>query len=115
MYPFDCIPEGKKAVRKGATWEIVDLDPADKMDAVILLEQAKLKIAQLEAEVAVYKQQEQAQPENPGEVQSLKAENETLREDVTALTEEVNTLRAKINEASVDEEVRPRKIRDSRR
>ncbi len=60
MFPYDSIPEGKKAVREGAVWKIVDLDPSEKTDAVILLEQAKLKIAQLEAEIAVYKQQEES-------------------------------------------------------
>lgn len=111
MFPYDCIPEGKKAVREGSTWKIVDLDPSEKGDAVILLEQAKLKIAQLEAEVAVYKQQEQAAPDHPSEVSALKAENETLREDIAAITEELNVLRAKVAESSEDEDSRPRKAR----
>lgn len=111
MYPFDYIPEGKKAIRRGTAWEIVDLDPADKVDATILLEQLKLKVAQLEDEKRAILEGHGADQEQKTLIKGLRMENETLRDDLAAVTEQLNTLRAQTAEAGGNEEAKPRKLR----
>ena len=56
-FHFDYIPAGKKAVKNDKTgeWELADLDPKIQDDAVLLLEQAKIKIIELEQEVSSLK------------------------------------------------------------
>lgn len=60
-YNFDYIPAGKKAVRnEKGEWELADLDPKVQEDAVLLLEQARIKIIELEQEVASLKGEKKA-------------------------------------------------------
>jgi hypothetical protein len=49
-YHFDYIPAGKKAVCVNGKWDLVDLDPKVQEDAVQLLEQARIRIVELEKE-----------------------------------------------------------------
>lgn len=49
---FDSIPAGKKQVRdESGKWSLVDLDPKDQTDAVILLEEARVHISKMEATI----------------------------------------------------------------
>lgn len=50
---FDSIPAGKKQVRdESGKWILTDLDPKDQNDAVILLEEERIKSAKLENTIA---------------------------------------------------------------
>ncbi len=45
--PFDAIPEGKKAVMVDGKWVLVPLDDKNQEDAVILLEEERVKVSKL--------------------------------------------------------------------